>query len=86
MFAYKLFEILYLLMPTMSINKGDKEDSDYEEEVLIAQREIKSLAYARKLIIDNSLPLFSSPKLVTIQLLSLNDEEFFGIRVTSWNP
>ncbi len=66
MFAYKLFEILYLLMPTMSINKGDKEDSDYEEEVLIAKREIKTIAYARKLILDNSSPIFSAPKLVTI--------------------
>ena len=72
-------------MPTMSINKGDKEDSDYEEEVLIAQREIKTLAYARKLIIDNFSPLFSRPKLVTIQLLSVYEDEFFGIRVTSWN-
>ena len=53
-------------MPTMSINKGDKEDSDYEEEVLIAKREIKTLAYARKLILDNSSPIFSAPKLVTI--------------------
>lgn len=53
-------------MPTMSINKGDKEDSDYEEEVLIAQREIKTLAYARKLININSQPLISCPKLVTI--------------------
>jgi len=35
-FCYKYLQTLKLFMPTMSMNKGDEEDSDYEEEVRIS--------------------------------------------------
>ena len=35
MFGAKYLSTLQLFMPTMSMNRGDAEDSDYEEEVLI---------------------------------------------------
>jgi len=36
MFAALYMNTLFLHMPTMDINKGEFEDSDYEEEVLIS--------------------------------------------------
>lgn len=36
MFSAHLLNSLYLHMPTMELNKGDAEDSDYEEEVNIS--------------------------------------------------
>jgi hypothetical protein len=36
MMASVLLQITFLHMPTMELNKGDAEDSDYEEEVNIS--------------------------------------------------
>ena len=36
MFASLLLDTLFLHMPTMELNKGDDEDSDYFEEVHIS--------------------------------------------------
>ena len=50
MFGAKYIESLQLLMPTMCINKGDDEDSDYEEQVLISSKQIIILESQRRLI------------------------------------
>lgn len=50
MFCDKYLKTLHLFMPTMSINMGDKEDSDYEEEVHISQKKIHSIVYARQTV------------------------------------
>ena len=36
MFVSKYLQMLHLHMPTMNVNRGDDEDSNYEEEILIA--------------------------------------------------
>ena len=38
--CYKYLLSLHLFMPTMEINRGQEIDSDYEEEVRIAQKDI----------------------------------------------
>lgn len=37
-------------MPTMEINKGDAEDSDYEEEVNISHKKVECIVHQRKLL------------------------------------
>lgn len=50
MFAGLLLKTLFLHMPTMELNKGDLEDSDYEEEVNIGQKKIECVIHMRKLL------------------------------------
>ncbi len=50
MFGANYIESLQLLMPTMCINKGDNEDSDYEEQLLISSKQIIILECQRRLI------------------------------------
>lgn len=45
-----LLQTLFLHMPTMELNKGDAEDSDYEEEVNISMRKIECVVHMRKLL------------------------------------
>ena len=51
-------------MPTIQMNKGDDEDSDYEEGIYIQQKEILSVTNARRIIKGN---------IVTIDLLGVDD-------------
>lgn len=65
-FCYKYLSTLFLFMPTMHCNKGDEEDSDYEEEVRISHRKAECLANARKIVrIPSSSGLVSEPRLLT---------------------
>ena len=66
-------------MPTIEINKGDLEDSDYEEEVSISQRKIEPVTHKRKVldILGEKVPL-------TIQLLGY-EESYLGIKVSIFN-
>ena len=50
MFLSIYLNSLFLNMPTMNINKGDEEDSDDEEEVLISERGIDVVTHARRSI------------------------------------
>ena len=50
MLAAMLLQAMFLHMPTMDLNKGDAEDSDYEEEVNINMRKIESVVHVRKLL------------------------------------
>ena len=50
MFGAKYLSTLKLFMPTMSLNRGDDEDSEYEETIIIKQRQIKCLINARKIV------------------------------------
>jgi hypothetical protein len=50
MISNLFLQLCYLKMPTMDINKGDAEDSDNEEEVLIDHLIIDTAAYKRILI------------------------------------
>ena len=50
MFVSKYLQLLHLHMPTMNVNRGDDEDSNYEEEILIAQKKLVTLANARKVV------------------------------------
>ena len=49
MAAYYL-SMNFLHMPTMELNKGDLEDSDYEEEVNISMKKIECIMHNRKLL------------------------------------
>ena len=61
-------------MPTMSMNKGDDEDSEYEEEIYILQKDVLSVANNRRVLKNKNV--------VTIDLLGVDDSEFLGIKVT----
>lgn len=50
MFSAMVLQTLHLHMPTMELNKGEAEDSDYEEEVNIAQKKIECVTHMRKLL------------------------------------
>lgn len=81
MLAALLLQTLFLHMPTMDLNKGDAEDSDYEEEVNINRRKIESVVHLRKLLdVDGEkIPL-------TIQLLGYDNTAYLGIKVVAYNP
>lgn len=55
LFANKYLETLKLHMPTMAANKGEDEDSDYEELIQIAPMKLATLANSRKLLTSPSL-------------------------------
>lgn len=73
--------MLFLHMPTMELNKGDQEDSDYEEEVNISMKKIDCLQHMRKLFDfhGEKLPL-------TISLLGYDSSHYLGIKVSCYNP
>lgn len=77
---------LHLFMPTMELNRGDDEDSDYEEEVRIAQKEIICILNSRRVVQNTDLEInMSPPSPMTIQLLCIEDSEFLGIKVTQFD-
>ena len=82
MFGSKYLDALQLDMPTMKLNKGDDEDSDFEETILIGEREIAILAHARQMI---KFTKNQPSMLVTIELIALAKTEFFGLRVVQFN-
>jgi hypothetical protein len=50
MLAALLLQTLFLHMPTMELNKGDAEDSDYEEEANINMLKVECVVHIRKLL------------------------------------
>lgn len=68
-------------MPTMELNKGDAEDSDYEEEVNINMRKLECVIHMRKLldVHGDKIPL-------TISLLGFDNTSYLGIKVSAYNP
>jgi hypothetical protein len=68
-------------MPTMELNKGDLEDSDYKEEVHISQKKIECIVHMRKLldIQGDKIPL-------TIQLMGYDNTTYLGLKVSAFNP
>lgn len=81
MIAALLMQALFLHMPTMELNKGDAEDSDYEEEVNVSLRKIEVVVHMRKLLDVNGekVPL-------TISLLGFDNRQYLGIKVVAYNP
>ena len=43
--AWHMLQTMFLHMPTMEFNKGDQEDSDYEETVEVAPRKVECVTY-----------------------------------------
>ena len=62
MFGAKFLSTFKLFMPTMDMSRGDDENSDYEEEIFIQQREISIVASARRIL---SFPLSSESRSTT---------------------
>jgi hypothetical protein len=88
MFGAKFLSTFKLFMPTMDMNRGDDENSDYEEEIFIQQKEISIVASARRVLsfqvaVDNKSTVQES-RVVTTELLGLDGHEFLGIRVTQF--
>jgi len=81
MLAALLLQTLFLHMPTMELNKGDAEDSDYEEEANINMLKVECVVHIRKLLDINGekIPL-------TIQLLGYDNKSYLGIKVVAYNP
>ena len=48
--AYLYLRTLFLHLPTMELNKGDDEDSDFEEKAIINNKPIDTIAYLRRII------------------------------------
>ena len=48
--AYLYLRTLFLHLPTMELNKGDDEDSDFEEKAIIRNKSIDTIAYLRRII------------------------------------
>ena len=76
-----LMQTLFLLMPTLLLNKGEAEDSDYEEEANISMKKIECVIHIRKLLDVNGdkVPL-------TIQLLGFDNQHYLGVKVVTYNP
>ena len=79
--AHLYLKTLFLHMPTMELNKGDEEDSDYEERAKIDNRKIDNIAYVRRIIEvkNQKVP-------ATIQLLGCDSRFYLGIKVTMFDP
>lgn len=65
----------------MDLNKGDDEDSDYEERAKIDNKKIDTIAYVRRIIEvkNQKVP-------ATIQLLGCDSLFYLGIKVTMFDP
>lgn len=48
--AYLYLRTLFLHMPTIELNKGEDEDSDFEEKAIIRNKPIDTIAYLRRII------------------------------------
>eukprot|EP00349_Pseudokeronopsis_sp_Brazil_P011001 CAMPEP_0202978254 /NCGR_PEP_ID=MMETSP1396-20130829/84742_1 /ASSEMBLY_ACC=CAM_ASM_000872 /TAXON_ID= /ORGANISM="Pseudokeronopsis sp., Strain Brazil" /LENGTH=84 /DNA_ID=CAMNT_0049717171 /DNA_START=2842 /DNA_END=3096 /DNA_ORIENTATION=- len=70
---------MFLHMPTMEINRGDQEDSDYEEEINITQKKIEPVESFRKII-----EMQGEKVILTIYLLGY-EKTFLGIKVAIYN-
>mmetsp|Transcript_9981 Transcript_9981/g.9917 ORF Transcript_9981/g.9917 Transcript_9981/m.9917 type:complete len:177 (+) Transcript_9981:452-982(+) len=79
MFSAMLLNSLFLHMPTMEMNRGEQEDSDYEEEINIAQKKIEPVEQIRKII-----EMQGEKVILTIYLLGY-DQTFLGIKVSIYN-
>ena len=68
-------------MPTMELNKGDAEDSDYEEECNVTLKKIETVVHMRKLVDvhGDKIPL-------TISLLGYDNSSYLGIKVVAYDP
>lgn len=81
-FCYKYLNTLKLFMPTMQWNKGEDEDSDYEEEVYIKQKNIHCITYYRRVVrLQKSIPNNAEHVMITLQLFGVQDEDYLGIKV-----
>jgi len=81
MFSHLMINMLFLNMPTIELSKGDFEDSDNEEEVLISWRKLDCVTHKRKIIEAEG---FKVP--FTIQLLGYNSQNYLGIKASCFNP
>jgi hypothetical protein len=81
MIAGMTLQTLFLHIPTMELNKGDAEDSDYEEEINIGMKKIDCVIHIRKLldVHGEKIPL-------TISLLGYDNKYYLGIKVVVYNP
>ena len=75
-----LMQIAQLKMPTMDINRGDQEDSENEEQVLIDLAPIDTAAYRRALVDINGEKV---P--VTMELIGHSGKYYLGVKVTLFN-
>lgn len=79
MFLSIYLNSLFLNMPTMNINKGDEEDSDDEEEVLISERGIDVVTHARR-----AIDVSGTKMPMTISLLGV-ENVYVGLKVVLFN-
>lgn len=87
LFATHYLETLKLHMPTMAANKGDDEDSEYEELIKISQSKLITIANCRKFLkCSHFISGQPTVAIVTIQLLTIEgSEKFFGVKVSKLN-
>ena len=79
--SYLYLKTLNLFMPTIGFSKGDDEDSDHEEKVIIAKKPISSIAYKRRI-----LDVKNKKVPATISLLGCDSKFYLGIKVTLFDP
>lgn len=83
MFGTKYLGLLELSVPNPK-RRGRSEDSDYEEKFIITQKEIETLINMRKAF---RFRHETNQKciLITIELLSIARQQFFGLRIIQFN-
>lgn len=81
MISALILKTLFLHMPTMDLNKGEAEDSDYEEEINISQKKIDCMTYLRR-----QLDVQGDKMPFTIQLLGFDNKYYLGIKVSAFTP
>ena len=79
--SHLYLKTLFLFMPTMSMNKGDDEDSDHEEKVLISNKKIENVAFVRRI-----LTVKNKPVPATVSLVGCDGQFYLGIKVTLYDP
>mmetsp|Transcript_9387 Transcript_9387/g.12782 ORF Transcript_9387/g.12782 Transcript_9387/m.12782 type:complete len:187 (+) Transcript_9387:1488-2048(+) len=65
----------------MELNKGDAEDSDFEEKAIIKVKSIDTIAYVRRI-----LEVKNQKVPATIQLIGCDQRFYLGIKVTLFDP
>ena len=79
--SYLYLKTLYLFMPTISLNKGDEEDSDHEEKAWVAAKPLENVAYSRRV-----LQVGGRMVPATVSLVGYGEKYYLGIKVTLFDP
>lgn len=79
--SYLYLKTLFLYLPTMELNRGDDEDSENEEQALIANKPIDCVCAVRNIITVKGRRVPA-----TVSLVGIGNKSYLGIKVTVLDP